>query len=36
MPAKGNMNPDSRMFGRKNMIDICIACSWFCATVEKV
>lgn len=30
------MNPESRMFGRKNMIDICMACNWFCATVEKV
>ena len=36
MPANGNMNPDNRMFGRKNIIDICIACSWFCAMVENV
>jgi hypothetical protein len=36
MPANGNMKPDSRMLGRKNIIDICIACSWFCTMVEKV
>jgi hypothetical protein len=36
MPANGNMKPDNRMLGRKNIIDICIACSWFCTMVEKV
>ena len=36
MPENGNRKPDSRIFGRKNIIDICIACNWFCATVENV
>ena len=36
MPRKGNMNPDRRMLGRKKKNDICIAWSWFVATVEKV
>src|SRR4029450_6760731 len=27
MPANGNINPDKRMFGRKNIIDICMACN---------
>ena len=36
MPANGNMKPDNRMLGRKNIIDSCIACSWFCTMVENV
>jgi len=32
----GNMNPDSRIDGRKKNTVICIDCSWFAATVEKV
>jgi hypothetical protein len=36
MPANGNMKPESSRFGRKNIIAICIACSWFCAKVENV
>jgi hypothetical protein len=36
MPRNGNMKPDSRIEGRKKNIAICIACSWFAATVEKV
>ena len=30
------MKPDSRIDGRKKKNVICIACSWFCATVENV
>ena len=36
MPRNGKMKPDSSMLGRKNIIDICTACSWFCASVENV
>lgn len=34
MPRKGNMNPDSRIEGRKTKIEICIACIWVRDTVE--
>ena len=30
------MNPESRIDGRKKKNVICIACSWFFASVEKV
>ena len=33
--SKGNMKPDSRMFGRRKKNDICIACCWVRASVEK-
>jgi hypothetical protein len=36
MPRNGNMNPDSRIDGRKKKNVICIACSWFCAIDENV
>jgi hypothetical protein len=36
MPRNGNMKPDSSIDGRKKKKVICIACSWFCASVEKV
>src|SRR5712671_305780 len=36
MPANGNKKPDSSMLGRKYIIAICTACSWFWASVEKV
>jgi len=36
MPRNGKTNPDSSMFGRKNIIAIWMAWSWFCASVENV
>ncbi len=36
MPRNGNAKPDTRMEGRRKNTIICIACSWFWATVEKV
>ena len=36
MPRKGNMKPESSSDGRKKKKDICMAWSWFPATVEKV
>ena len=32
----GNTKPDSSMLGRKNIMAIWMACSWFCANVENV
>ena len=36
IPRNGNTKPDSSMFGKKNIIDIWMAWSWFCVTVEMV
>jgi hypothetical protein len=36
MPMKGKAKPESRMLGRTKKTVICIACNWFCATVENV
>jgi hypothetical protein len=35
MASNGNMNPDSRMLGSRKKNDICIACCWVRASVEK-
>ena len=36
MPRKGNMKPDSRIEGSIMKNEACMACNWFCVSVEMV